>query len=187
MGYSEVVQGGPGGLISHPSAGPHSSQSPCAHSSSQADTPLPHSAPRQLCTPPSFHSCQGLLSLPWAPQSPEGLQSHQLDLPVVHGNETVSAGKPMEAWLFLSEIFRPWVLNPGSAFTSKNGHKSSYLILIELWLKWDHTYKMLGVEGAQVKQMGLAVGSSEVSSIHEGDVGKRRRPAPRVTSHCLFQ
>lgn len=143
--------------------------------------------PGSSAPPPSFHSCQGLLSLPWAPQSPEGLQSHQLDLPVVHGNETVSAGKPMEAWLFLSEIFRPWVLNPGSAFTSKNGHKSSYLILIELWLKWDHTYKMLGVEGAQVKQMGLAVGSSEVSSIHEGDVGKRRRPAPRVTSHCLFQ
>lgn len=33
--------------------------------------------------------------------------------------------------------------------------------------------------------MCLAVGSSEVSSVHEGDTEKRERPAPMVTSHCL--
>lgn len=83
---SEVGQAGPRWAYFQPKCGPSFLPEPLC-SLEQPTYPLPilhpgSSASRQL------PQLSGLPSLPWAPQSPEGL----------HGNETVSAGKPVEAW-----------------------------------------------------------------------------------------
>ena len=57
--------------------------------------PLPTQAASHTPNPCNY---LGLLSLPWAPHSPKGHQSHQLDLPGVHGTENMPAGRPAVAW-----------------------------------------------------------------------------------------